>query len=117
MIPSDPNIHRALEGRIARLERRISSFEEITGVVLPPDSGKVDMVESSYDSGTEVYTLTWQSQPTEFYKVERSVDLITWVVVEAYLPPSSGLTTTWTADVPIENAPAYFRVRKLPSSC
>ena len=106
----------ALAQRIARLEKQLVGFKEITGV--DPSSGPsiVTVLSINRDTITGGYFITFLSQPGEAYQVQSSVDAVAWEVadnsVTASAPPD--LTTTWLS-VPYDaDAIVYFRVRRYP---
>lgn len=107
----------ALERQVRSLTQQFKFFQEITGTCTPPGGAVTDIYSNEYDSGTGVFTIVFASEPGQFFQVQQSTDLTTWVIaedgVQAAVTPA--ISTEWeSASFDLDDLPIYFRIRRLP---
>lgn len=106
----------ALIQRLAKLEKQLSSFKEITGV--DPSSGPfiVTTLSINRDTVTGGYFISFLSQPGEIFQIQSSVDAVVWEVADNSVnaAASPAISSTWLSVPYAPEAIIYFRVRRYP---
>ena len=106
----------ALTQRLAKLEKQLSSFKEITGV--DPSSGPfiVTTLSINRDTITGGYFISFLSQPGEIFQIQSSVDAVVWEVADNSVnaAASPAISSTWLSVPYAPEAIIYFRVRRYP---
>lgn len=106
----------ALIQRLAKLEKQLSSFKEITGV--DPSSGPfiVTTLSINRDLTTGGYFISFLSQPGEIFQIQSSVDAVVWEVADNSVnaAASPAISSTWLSVPYAPEAIIYFRVRRYP---
>ena len=106
----------ALTQRLAKLEKQLSSFKEITGV--DPSSGPfiVTTLSINRDTVTGGYFISFLSQPGEIFQIQSSVDAVVWEVADNSVnaAASPAISSTWLSVPYAPEAIIYFRVRRYP---
>ena len=106
----------ALTQRLAKLEKQLSSFKEITGV--DPSSGPfiVTTLSINRDTITGGYFISFLSQPGEIFQIQSSVDAVVWEVADNSVnaAASPAISSTWLSVPYTPEAIIYFRVRRYP---
>lgn len=105
-----------LTQRLAKLEKQLSSFKEITGV--DPSSGPfiVTTLSINRDTITGGYFISFLSQPGEIFQIQSSVDAVVWEVADNSVnaAASPAISSTWLSVPYAPEAIIYFRVRRYP---
>lgn len=101
--------------RIARLERSLASFREITGTdpATGPHIATVLSVGRSLVTG--FYTIVFASTPGETYQVQTSTNATAWVVLDSSVSAAAAATTTtWVSAFYAPDVVDFFRIRRYP---
>jgi hypothetical protein len=106
----------ALIQRLAKLEKQLNSFKEITGV--DPSSGPyiVTTLSINRDLTTGGYFISFLSQPGETFQIQSSVDAVVWQVADNIVNAAAApaMSSTWLSVPYAPEAIIYFRVRRYP---